>query len=184
MSEEEKDTTSSGKSPVVFERVKEQFQDGVLDLSEEFDELSLVAHKDSVYEILEFLKNDTELSYDFLVDVTAVDYSQMEDVLTKYDYARYMVVYHLYSYKTGNRLRVKAPVHEKELSVRTVTSLWKGAAWLEREAYDMFGIAFENHPDLRRILMPDDFEGYPLCKDYPLRGRGERETFDFERQNA
>ena len=99
MSEEKKDTTRSEKSLVVFERVKAQFQDSVLDLSEEFDELSLVAHKDSVYEILEFLKNDAELSYDFLVDVTAVDYSQMEDVLTKYDYARFMVVYHLYSYK-------------------------------------------------------------------------------------
>ena len=147
MSEEEKDTSTSEKIPVVFERIKSQFQDNVLDLSEEFDELSLVAHKDSIYEILEFLKNDAELSYDFLVDVTAVDYSQMEDVLTKYDYARYMVVYHLYSYKTGNRLRVKAPVHEKELSVRTVTPLWKGADWLEREAYDMFGITFENHPE-------------------------------------
>ena len=184
MSEEEKDTTDSDESPVIFEKVKEPFQDAILDLSEEFDELTLVVRKDSVYDILEFLKNDAELSYDFLVDVTAVDYSRMEDVLTKYDYARFMVVYHLYSYKTGDRLRVKAPVHEKELSIRSVTSLWKAAAWLEREAYDMFGITFANHPDLRRILMPDDFEGYPLCKDYPLRGRGERETFDFERQNA
>ena len=184
MSEEEKDTTRSDESPAEFERVREQFQDDILDISEEFEESTLIVGKDSVYEILEFLKNQPELSYDFLVDVTAVDYSQMEDVLAKYDYARFMVVYHLYSYKTGNRLRIKTPVHEKELSVRTVTSLWKSAAWLEREAYDMFGIAFENHPDLRRILMPDDFEGYPLCKDYPLRGRGERETFDFERQNA
>ena len=184
MSEEEKDTTNSDESPSVFGKVRVQFQDGILDFSKEFGELTLVVRKDSVYEILEFLKTDAELSYDFLVDVTAVDYSQMEDVLTKYDYARFMVVYHLYSYKTGDRLRLKAPVHEKELSVQSVTSLWKGAAWLEREAYDMFGITFENHPDLRRILMPDDFEGYPLCKDYPLRGRGERETFDFERQNA
>ena len=184
MSEEEKDTTNSDESSSVFGKVREKFQDCILDLSEEFDELTMVVRKDSIYDILEFLKTDTELSYDFLVDVTAVDYSQMEDVLAKYDYARFMVVYHLYSYKTGNRLRIKTPVHEKELSVRSVTSLWKGAAWLEREAYDMFGIAFENHPDLRRILMPDDFEGYPLCKDYPLRGRGERETFDFERQNA
>lgn len=184
MSEEEKNTTDSDESPVVFERIKGQFQDAVLDLSEEFGESTLVVRKDSVYEVLEYLKNDTMFSYDFLVDVTAVDYSQMEDVLTKYDYARFMVVYHLYSYKTGDRLRVKTPVHEKELSIRSVISLWKSADWLEREAYDMFGITFENHPDLRRILMPDDFEGYPLCKDYPLRGRGERETFDFERQNA
>ena len=184
MSEEEKGTTNSDESPAVFERAKEKFQDAILDLTEEIGELTLVTRRDSVYEVLEFLKNDADLSYDFLVDVTAVDYSLMEDVLTKYDYARFMVVYHLYSYKTGDRLRVKAPVHEKELSIRSATPLWKGAAWLEREAYDMFGITFENHPDLRRILMPDDFEGYPLCKDYPLRGRGERETFDFERQNA
>ena len=184
MSEEEKDTTNSDESPADFEKVKREFQNAILDLSEEFGELTLVVRKDSAYDILECLRNDADLSYDFLVDVTAVDYSQMEDVLTKYDYARFMVVYHLYSYKTGDRLRIKTPVHEKELSVRSVVSLWKGAAWLEREAYDMFGITFENHPDLRRILMPDDFEGYPLRKDYPLRGRGERETFDFERQNA
>ena len=184
MNEEEKGATISDESPAVFEKLKERFQDAILDLSEEFEEITLVARKDSVYDILQFLKDNGNLSYDFLVDVTAVDYSRMEDVLAKYDYARFMVVYHLYSYKTGDRLRVKAPVHEKELSVHSVTSLWKGAAWLEREAYDMFGITFENHPDLRRILMPDDFEGYPLCKDYPLRGRGERETFDFERQNA
>ncbi len=184
MSEEEKDTTNSDESSSVFGKVREKFQDGILDLSEEFDELTMVVRKDSIYDILEFLKTDAGLSYDFLVDVTAVDYSQMEDVLRKYDYARFMVVYHLYSYKSGDRLRIKTPVHEKELFVRSVVPLWQGAAWLEREAYDMFGIAFENHPDLRRILMPDDFEGYPLCKDYPLRGRGERESFDFERQNA
>lgn len=184
MSEEEKGATISDESLAVFEKLKERFQDAILDFSEEIGELTVVVAKDSIYKLLEFLKTDADLSYDFLVDVTAVDYSRMEDVLAKYDYARFMVVYHLYSYKTGDRLRVKAPVHEKELFVHSVTSLWKGAAWLEREAYDMFGITFENHPDLRRILMPDDFEGHPLCKDYPLRGRGERETFDFERQNA
>lgn len=184
MSEEERDTTAEDSSPLVFQKAKDKFQDAILDLSEELSELTLVVRKDSAYELLEYLKSDADLSYNFLVDVTAVDYSLMEDVLTKYDYARFMVVYHLYSYKTGNRVRVKTPVHEKELSIRSVTSLWKSAGWLECETYDMFGITFENHPDLRRILMPDDFEGYPLCKDYPVRGRGERENFDFERQNA
>ena len=184
MSEEEKDTTAEGSLPLVFQKAKDKFQDAILDLSEELSELSLVVRKDSAYALLEYLKSDADLSYDFLVDVTAVDYSLMEDVLTKYNYARFMVVYHLYSYKTGDRVRVKTPVYEKKLSIRSVTSLWKSAGWLECETYDMFGIGFESHPDLRRILMPDDFEGHPLCRDYPLRGRGERETFDFEGQNA
>ena len=79
MSEEEKDTTNSDESSSVFGKVRERFQDGILDLSEEFDELTMVVRKDSIYDILEFLKTDTEHSYDFLVDVTAVDYSQMEE---------------------------------------------------------------------------------------------------------
>ena len=114
-----------------------------------------------------------------------VDNSNLESELMKYDYARFMVIYHLYTYQgETSRIRVKVPVNEKELKIRSVTDLWKGANWLERETYDMFGIDFEGHPDLRRILMPDDFQGHPLQKDYPLRGRGERESFNFEKQNV
>jgi NADH-quinone oxidoreductase subunit C len=180
---EETDVTEEDATPLVFQKAKEKFQDAVLDVSEAKGELTIVVSKDSAYELLEYVKTDTELSYDFLVDVTAVDYSAMEDILMKYDYARFMVVYHLYSLNKKTRLRVKTPVHEKEASIRSIASLWKGASWLERETYDMFGITFDNHPDLRRILMPDDFEDYPLRKDYPVRGRGERESFNFERQN-
>ncbi|MXY26674.1 NADH-quinone oxidoreductase subunit C, partial [Candidatus Poribacteria bacterium] len=90
----------------------------------------------------------------------------------------------LYSYQGQCRFRVKVPVHENDLSIPSVAGLWRAANWLERETYDMFGIHFEGHPDLRRILMPDDFEGYPLRKDYPLRGRGERERFNFDKQNV
>ena len=172
------------QQPLVVQKVQEQYPDAILDISDTRGELTITVLKDGIYELMAFLKNDSELAYNFLADVTAVDYSLMEDVLTKYDYARFMVVYHLLSTEKKVRLRVKVPVHEKELSIPSMASIWKVANWLERETYDMFGIAFEDHPDLRRILMPDDYEGYPLRKDYPLRGRGERETFNFEEQNV
>ena len=184
MSEEEKDENGDESPPLVVQKVQEKFGDAILDVIEAKGELTLVIRKDVAYELLEYLKSDSDVSYDALIDVTAVDYSLMEDVLEKYDYSRFMVVYHLYSYKSHERLRVKAPVHERDATIQSIAPLWKAANWLEREAYDMFGITFEGHPDLRRILMPDDFEAHPLRKDYPLRGRGERETFNFERQNV
>ncbi len=183
MSEEHEETTEA-QQPLVIQKVQEQYPDAILDISDARGELTIIVRKEGIYELMEFLKNDSELTYNFLADVTAVDYSLMEDVLMKYDYARFVVVYHLLSTEKKERLRVKVPVHEKELSIPSMTSIWKVANWLEREAYDMFGITFENHPDLRRILMPDDYEGHPLRKDYPLRGRGERETFNFEEQNV
>lgn len=181
---EEKDVDAEDSPPAVFGQVQEKFQDAILDVSDAQGELVVVVRKDTVYPLLEYLKADSELAYDFLADVTAVDYASMEDVLMQYNYARFMVVYQLYSLKNNTRLRVKAPVHENDASVQSVVPLWSGANWLERETYDMFGITFENHPDLRRLLMPDDFEDHPLRKEYPLRGRGERERFNFERQNV
>lgn len=183
MSEEHEEATEA-QQPLVIQKVQEQYPDAILDISDARGELTITVRKDDIYELMEFLKNDSELTYNFLADVTAVDYSLMEDALMKYDYARFVVVYHLLSTEKKERLRVKVPVHEKELSIPSMTSIWKVANWLEREVYDMFGITFENHPDLRRILMPDDYEGHPLRKDYPLRGRGERETFNFEEQNV
>ena len=169
--------------PLVLEKLKEKFADALLADAETSNGVAVVVDKDNSYALLEYLK--TELAYTFLVDVTAVDNSNLESELMQYDYARFMVVYHLYTFEGETpRIRVKVPVHEKDLQVPSVTKLWKGANWLERETHDMFGIDFEGHPDLRRILMPDDFEGHPLRKDYPLRGRGERERFNFEKQNV
>ena len=172
------------QEPIVIQQLRERFLDHILAVIDQWSELSVVVNKDASFEVLEFLKTDSNLSYDFLVDVTAVDYSQMEDILVEYDYARFMVIYHLNSLMTNERLRVKVPVSEKELTLKSAVILWNSANWLEREVYDMFGINFDGHPDLRRILMPDDFEGFPLRKDYPLRGRGERETFNFGRENV
>lgn len=182
MQEEEKEITEE-TIPRVLEQLREKFGDALLEDAETENGVVVVVNKEKSYPLLEYLK--TDLAYAFLVDVTAVDNSNLESELMKYDYARFMVVYHLYTYQGETpRLRVKVPVHEKELKIQSVTDLWKGANWLERETYDMFGIDFEGHPDLRRILMPDDFEGHPLQKDYPLRGRGERESFNFEKQNV
>ena len=170
--------------PLVLEKLEAHHADALLAQDEARGTVIVVVRKEQVYAVLEYLKTDPELAYTYLVDVTAVDNSQMESELMQYDYARFMVVYQLYSYQGQCRLRVRVPVHENDLSIPSVIALWQGANWLERETYDMFGINFDGHPDLRRILMPDDFDGHPLRKDYPLRGRGERESFNFDKQNA
>ncbi len=179
---EEKEVTEETQ-PLVIQKLQEQYAENIIAITENRDGVTVIIGKENSYALLEYLK--TELAYTYLVDVTAVDNSKLESELMQFDYARFMVVYHLYAYQGETaRIRVKVPVHESDLQVPSVTALWKGANWLERETYDMFGIHFEGHPDLRRILMPDDFEGHPLRKDYPLRGRGERERFNFDKQNA
>ena len=180
---EEKEVEEQPK-PLVLEKLEADHAEALLAQDENRGTVVVVVRKEQAYAVLEYLKTDPELAYNYLVDVTAVDNSQMESELIQFDYARFMVVYQLYSYQGQCRVRVKVPVHESDLSIPSVTGLWRGANWLERETYDMFGIHFEGHPDLRRILMPDDFEGHPLRKDYPLQGRGERERFNFEKQNV
>ena len=170
--------------PLVLEKLEAHHADALLSQDEVRGSVVVVVRKEQAHAVLEYLKTDSELAYIYLVDVTAVDNSRMESELVQFDYARFMVVYHLYSYQGQCRVRLKAPVHESDLSIPSVAGLWQAANWLERETYDMFGIHFEGHPDLRRILMPDDFEGHPLRKDYPLRGHGERERFNFDKQNA
>ena len=114
-------------------------------------------------EILGWLRDDPEQQYDLLRDVTAVDYGGDRPL---------QVVYQLFSIPHGTALRVKCELPVTELEIASATGLWNSANWLEREVYDLFGITFLNHPDLRRILMPDDYaEGHPLRKDFPLRGR-------------
>lgn len=180
---EEKEEVEEQSKPLVLEKLETHHSDALL-AQDEARGIVVVVRKDQAYAVLEYLKTDPELAYTYLVDVTAVDNSQMESELMQFDYARFMVVYQLYSYQAQCRVRVKVPVHENDLSITSVTGLWQGANWLERETYDMFGINFEGHPDLSRILMPNDFEGHPLRKDYPLHGRGERERFNFDKQNV
>lgn len=126
---------------------------------------------DKLFQVMQCLKE--ECGYDFLVDVTAVDYLNYPTAATD----RFAVVYSLLNTGDGNRFYVKCFVNDPDPAVPSVYALWKSADWPEREVYDMYGIRFTGHPDLRRLLMPDQFEAYPLRKDYPLRGRGERHNF-------
>jgi NADH-quinone oxidoreductase subunit C len=113
-----------------------------------------------------------ERGFDLLVDVTCVDY--LEYPGAKH---RYGLVYLLANTATNQRLTVRVFVDDPEPTVRSVVPLWEGANWLEREVWDLFGIRFEGHPDLRRLVMPEEFTAHPLRKDYPLQGRGERHNF-------
>jgi NADH-quinone oxidoreductase subunit C len=134
------------------------------------DNTRFVVPAENLFRVLEFLKRTH--GFDMLAELTAVDYLEYDGATD-----RFGVVYVLVSTATGERLVIKTHVNPPDPKLPTATSLWRSADWLEREVYDMFGIVFEGHPDLRRILMPDEFTAYPLRKDYPLKGRGERHNF-------
>jgi NADH-quinone oxidoreductase subunit C len=154
----------------VVDKLRERFGADGLTVSQFRDNTRLLVPAARVFDLLKLLKND--YGFDMLVDMTAVDYLHYPDAVD-----RFGVVYALLNIATGQRLFVKTMLNEPELVVSSVFSLWKGADWMEREIFDMYGIRFEGHPNLRRILMPDEFVAYPLRKDYPLRGRGERHNF-------
>ncbi len=128
------------------------------------------APAESLFGLLSSLK--TEHGFNMLIDLTAVDYLEYEGAVD-----RFGVIYNLLNVFSGERLIVRTAVNLPNPKLPSVYSLWRSCDWMEREVYDMFGIAFEGHPDLRRLLMPDEFEAFPLRKDYPLKGRGERHNF-------
>ncbi len=163
--------------------VKSAFPGVRLQAAEFRGRTTLVVPAERLHEVLRFLRDDPACSYDFLADVAGVDYLGYPAPQP----GRFAVVYLLASYGHGRRLAVKVYLDpsrdtsgiepDRALELESVTDIWPGAEWPEREVYDMFGIRFRNHPDLRRILMWRDFPAHPLRKDYPLRGRGERETY-------
>lgn len=128
-------------------------------------ELVMRVHRDAIVEICTKLRDDRDFQFDYLAYLTAVDYSALDPKRPRYE-----MVYNLLSLSKAHRMRVKAAVPEEDAAIDTVYPVWKTADWQERETFDMFGIVFKNHPDLRRILMPDDWEGHPLRKDFPLGG--------------
>ena len=148
-------------SSEAVEKIETRFQDNILLKNSFRDELSLTVTKDNLIEIMTFCKKD--LGFDYLVDLTAVDNLGTNP--------RYEVVYELYSYSDSCHLRIKAGVDESEREVSSVVGLWPTANWHEREAFDMIGVTFSGHPDMRRILMWEGYPYYPLRKDFPLAGK-------------
>ncbi|MBI1388908.1 MAG: NADH-quinone oxidoreductase subunit C [bacterium] len=150
---------------IVKKAIPQSFDSGAIEKVEEFrGELTLYVKPDALRDIALALRDHEELRFDLLPDLTAVDHlKEMKD-----GEARFHVVIHLFSTRRKKRIRLKVPVWEAECEVDTVTDIWTSADWHERECFDLFGIRFRNHPDLRRIMMPDDWEGHPLRKDYPV----------------
>jgi NADH-quinone oxidoreductase subunit C len=147
---------------LVVQRLTENFQEMKFESSEYRGELSIVLDKKNIVEVCGFLKTDPQLEFILCDDITAIDWARRKN--------RYTIVYHIFSLKNNFRLRLKADVDESDLTVDSVSSVWKTADWQERETYDMYGLTFNNHPDPRRMYMPEDFEYYPLRKDFPMMG--------------
>ena len=137
------------------------------------EQLCVRVSADRLFEVMRFLRTDDCCSFEQLCDLTCIDYLNFPKARD-----RYGVIYSLLSITKGHRLWVKCFVNDPSPEVPSVVNIWKGANWLEREVWDMFGVRFTGHPDLRRILTWEAFEAHPLRKDYPLRGRGEREDFE------
>ncbi|MFQ5739897.1 MAG: NADH-quinone oxidoreductase subunit C [Acidobacteriota bacterium] len=148
---------------VTFQRVKEEFSDSIVGTHSELGQDTLILAKTALLEVARFLKQDPALKYNYLMDLTAVDHWKRKP--------RFEMVYHFFSLQHKFRLRVKASVGGLHPEIDSLTPLWPGANWYEREVYDMFGIRFKGHPDLRRLLLYPEFKGHPLRKDYPINRR-------------
>ncbi len=146
---------------------------GVKDISVIHGEMIVTAERDHIDDLLRFLRDDSQCLFETLIDLCGVDYPERSE--------RFEVVYHLLSMRMNQRVRVKIRAGEDTL-VPTATGVFSAAIWLEREAFDMFGIVFANHPDLRRILTDYGFEGHPLRKDFPLSGHNEVRYDDLEKR--
>jgi len=149
----------------ILARLRERLGAGVLGTHAYRGDHTAVVARDGIIDALRFCRDDAELRFDLLMDVTAVDYLKFPG---REDGPRFDVVYHLYSVPHNHRVRLKVPLEQDAATVPTATGLWPIANWLEREVWDMFGIRFEGHPDLRRLLLYEEFVGHPLRKDYPI----------------
>jgi len=148
----------------VLQRLARRFGDTIIDSGLGKDHAWVVVDRAVLHDVAMFLRDTPELRFDMPIDCTAIDWLGVRE-------PRFEVVYHLYSMSHGHRLRLKAQVPESDPNVSSLSSVWRGMNWHERETWDMYGIRFAGHPDLRRVLMYEEFQGHPLRKDFPVDGR-------------
>jgi NADH-quinone oxidoreductase subunit C len=148
------------KAEAAVVKLQTQFPDLFFEVRRFRNEVTIYVPRENIVAVAEFLKSDAELRYDYLSDLTGNDWPDRDP--------RFEVIYHLYSMQHFTRLRLKVRVPENDCTCPTVTGVWGSANWHEREVFDMFGVVFEGHPDLRRILIPVEWEGHPLRQDYPI----------------
>jgi NADH-quinone oxidoreductase subunit C len=151
--------------PAILARLREQFGPRITSTHALHGDHTAVVERAAIVDVLRACRDEAALRFDLLVDITAVDYSKFPG---REDGPRFEVVYHLYSVEHNHRVRLKVVVEQDEPEVPTATALWPIANWMEREVWDMFGIRFAGHPDLRRLLLYEEFQGHPLRKDYPI----------------
>ncbi|WP_199119649.1 NADH-quinone oxidoreductase subunit C [Pedobacter sp. ASV28] len=143
----------------IIDLLGHNFGEQLFDVSEPYGLLTFSTTKEKIIDVLTFLKENEKITFNFLTDITAVHYPEKEQIA---------VVYHLHSMVGGIRIRIKVFLNEREAKIPTATTLWNGANWMERETYDFFGVKFEGHPNLKRILNMDDLIVHPMLKQYPL----------------
>lgn len=148
---------------VTINKLFERFPSSILETHSYRGDDTAVVKKEDILDVCTFLRDDESLLYNFMMDLTAVDYLGKEP--------RFEVVYHLYSLKYNRRVRIKARVSESDCSIDSIVPIWASSNWFEREAFDLYGITFKGHPELRRILLYEGFQGHPLRKDYPIKKR-------------
>lgn len=149
------------------EIISQKFESELLDSHDGKDMPVLICQKDNIFDLLKFLRDHSDYQFNLLTDITAVDYLKHPQKKSE----RFEVVYLLYSLKFKYRLRIRVPLGFQDLTIDTVVPLWKTANWLEREVFDMFGIVFNGHPNLKRILTHIEFTGHALRKDYHIKKR-------------
>jgi NADH-quinone oxidoreductase subunit C len=152
--------------------LESQFGPDVVEVASFRDQVTVTVTREKIDAICRWLRDGPGIEMNFLSDLCAVDYPTSD--------LRFEVVYNLYSLIHRHRIRIKTRLPEDDLEVDSVVSVWRAADWFEREAFDLFGIEFRNHPDLRRLLLPDNWRGYPLRKDYPLKGLEDWEYPEYE----